>query len=625
MELPSNIFITDRYAVLEILGQGSMGQVLKCKDNKLGRIVAVKRILKDLDNESITRFHHEAKVTSQLEHENILKIYDFGQADDGQMFMVMDYLDGTSLRDLINNVGSLGFKDAYPIFLQICDGLSYAHSKGVLHRDIKPSNVILLERANDIHRVKLVDFGLAKATRSMDPKITKTGLAVGSPAYMSPEQSLGKEIDLRSDIYNFGCTLFQTLTGKTVFGSENPTEILNRQVRDKPPKLAETIDKEFDPKVESLVAKCLRKNPDNRFSNIEELKSALTDAIDSLDIEHESESSINQAIYDKSRLYYRILAVSMVTVFLIGMGYFMYAYLTRKAPSSAKKETKISHHIDTVTDTTTPISLGEAITSSYGFKVRKNPEGIEYIDASGQVEDKDLKEASKQFANSNIGLWNITHCHEFSGSGFKYIENLPVKELRLTKSRIDDQGCKSISNLSSLEGLAINRCVLITPRGIAYLSKLPKLRTLHISGRKLTTKDAFKQIAKLKNLKHLRISQVKLKGDALAPLIPVSNLKRISLDRCTVTKQAFGNIAKIKTMRALSLLETKFSSEGIARLKNSKIEDIIIAKWLMDESVIESLGDMKALRLLNFKGTNVGESSVRILNKLNPKCEVFVD
>lgn len=623
MEVPGKIFITDRYNVLELLGQGSMGQVLKCKDTKLGRIVAVKRILKDLDNDSIARFHNEAKLTSQLEHPNIMKIYDFGQADDGQLFMVMDYLDGSSLRELIGTVGSIGFRDAYPIFLQICDGLSYAHSKGVLHRDIKPSNVILLEQPNDFHKVKLLDFGLAKATNNLDPKITKTGLAVGSPAYMSPEQALGKEIDERSDIYNFGCTLFQSLTGETVFGSENPTEILNKQVRDKPPRLCDKVDREFAPQVEGFVARCLSKNPQNRFSSVDEMKKTLTEVMDSLDMEVESESSINQSIYDESKLYYQILALSMVLVFLFGLGYFLYIYIERQNEVEAKKAPKVFKRVEKMP--AEPIKLGDAITRSFGFKLKRDPEGVFYVDSSGQVTDGELEEAAQKFAREKVGFWNITHSPNFSGVGVRYLEGLKIKELRLTKSAITDKGCKAISRLKSLQSLSIDRCSFITPVGISYLSKLPNLKTLHVSNRELTNRTAFTQIAKIKSLNYLKVSRTKLGKEEVEPVSKALSLRRFYIAHSTMMKSAFASLSTMKSLRSIALVDTRFSSEGISKLAQSKIENIDIIGTRVDDSIIESLGKISTLRVLNFKSTNISEMDVRALNKLIPKCEVFVD
>ncbi|MDZ4834140.1 MAG: serine/threonine-protein kinase [Candidatus Melainabacteria bacterium] len=265
-------FSHEQYLALEEIGRGGMGVVYKCSDRKMGRSVAVKVIGWNLSDTDTIRFHKEAKALAKLQHPNILSVLHFGHSDDDSLFLVMELLTGQSLSSLIDSGILPRFEEALCIFLKICDGLAHAHKKDVLHRDIKPSN-IFVERttSGDINTI-ITDFGLAKLLTE-DQRLTQTGVSLGTPAYMSPEQAAGKTVDERSDIYSLGCLMFEVLTGEQPFQSGNVTGLMLKQVNEPPPRLSDVApDRNYPEEMEEILAKCLAKNPDERYSEISELK-----------------------------------------------------------------------------------------------------------------------------------------------------------------------------------------------------------------------------------------------------------------------------------------------------------------------------------------------------------------
>ncbi|MBX9692072.1 MAG: serine/threonine protein kinase, partial [Cyanobacteria bacterium] len=208
-------FIADRYRLDLKIGTGGMGTVFKGYDLHLKRAVALKLIRADsLSSQLITRLHREAKAICKIEHDNIVKVFDFLMYQENEAVMVMELVSGRSLDQTVKADGPYPILPALDIFRQICEAMSFAHKQGVLHRDLKPSNVLLSETRGAFPIVKVVDFGVAQVSSMQDQTLTQPGFLVGSPGYVSPEQARGREVDVRSDVYSLGCLMFFVLTGK---------------------------------------------------------------------------------------------------------------------------------------------------------------------------------------------------------------------------------------------------------------------------------------------------------------------------------------------------------------------------------------------------------------------------
>jgi serine/threonine-protein kinase len=257
-----------RYRLEQELGRGGMGVVYLAHDTQLDRPVALKFLgtLMDDSDEYRQRFVREAKVAARVNHPNIVSIHDIS-ATLGRAHIVMEYVQGASLARYIREKGRLSPREAVNIFMQACSALDAVHKAGIVHRDIKPDNILIAKGG----LVKLTDFGLAKAESS---RITAANVVMGTPAYMSPEQSLGAEVDARSDVYSMGLVLHEMLTGTTVFSGG---DVPDRQRNEMPPPPG-TIVEGIPETLDRIVMKCVAKDPRRRYQTVSELVAALREA-----------------------------------------------------------------------------------------------------------------------------------------------------------------------------------------------------------------------------------------------------------------------------------------------------------------------------------------------------------
>ncbi len=290
-------YLPDRYSLEECLGQGGMGSVYRARDAYLAIDVAIKIVrLHDLEPESIARFQREAKLSSRLSHPNIVTILDFGVLETRFPYMVLEYIPGENLENILESQGPIEVEHALEIMRQVAAALAHAHKEGVLHRDLKPANILVFEDERGIAQVKLLDFGIARSlgddssVEVQNSTLTRPGMIVGSPLYMSPEQvRADKQIDQRSDIYSFGSVLFKMLTGKAPFLGDSALETMSLKLEQKAPSLAETgMPGRED--LEAFLRRCLDSDPDGRFATMVELETAL-----GLLLEHEQEQDLEGA------------------------------------------------------------------------------------------------------------------------------------------------------------------------------------------------------------------------------------------------------------------------------------------------------------------------------------------
>ena len=266
-----------RYVLQYLLGQGGMAAVHLAHDTVLDRQVAVKTLHTELGRESSfrERFRREAQAVARLQHTNIVSVFDSGEevAPDGATtpYIVMEYVEGPSLRDVLNQAiaehGAMPTDQALKTTAAVLAALDTSHDQGLVHRDIKPGNVMV----NTKGVVKVMDFGIARAMQSGVTSMTQTGMVVGTPQYLSPEQALGKSVDARSDLYSVGCMLFELLTGQLPFDGDSPFSIAYKHVQEQPP-APSTLNRAVTPAVDALVARALRKDPAHRFPTAEAMR-----------------------------------------------------------------------------------------------------------------------------------------------------------------------------------------------------------------------------------------------------------------------------------------------------------------------------------------------------------------
>lgn len=268
--------INGRFKILSVLARGGMGKVYRAEQSPLGRLVALKVLNPNYSGENDPEFHRrfffEASIVARLSHANTVTLYDYGQTDDGVYFMAMELLEGRTLHRRLRDEGPVPVPTALHVALQVCRSLREAHALGVIHRDLKPANIFLIHRDEDDDFVKVLDFGLVKSTDTDGESLTQTGLFIGSPKYMAPEQIRGERVSAATDVYSIGVILFEMLTGRVPFDKPNSVNLLMAHVSEAVPALSEVRpDVSVSPAVEDLVYRCLSKSPDDRFASMDEL------------------------------------------------------------------------------------------------------------------------------------------------------------------------------------------------------------------------------------------------------------------------------------------------------------------------------------------------------------------
>ncbi|RLB53631.1 MAG: serine/threonine protein kinase [Deltaproteobacteria bacterium] len=275
-----------RFEVIERIGTGGMGTVYRAKQDPLGRHVALKILKKELnwDKDTVTRFHREAKAMSLLTHPNTVRVFDFGETDDGLLFFAMELLEGELLTAKVERNGALDPVEAIQITQQILHSLGEAHSKGIIHRDLKPDNIYLATvDGHDIPVVKVLDFGIAKVLetgRKIDQLETQAGTVFGTPRYMSPEQAQGKTLDVRSDLYSVGVLLYHMLTGAAPFVDDDAVVVMAKHIREKPtPPRKAVPDRPIPGSLERVLMRTIEKDKGKRYKSAERLASRLESCI----------------------------------------------------------------------------------------------------------------------------------------------------------------------------------------------------------------------------------------------------------------------------------------------------------------------------------------------------------
>lgn len=278
--------LAGNYEILEVLGQGGMGVVYRGKHSLMERIVAIKMLLSQLisDTNSVKRFQQESKAAARLKHPHIIDVYDFGISPAGQPYIVMEFLEGTPLSDLIKKEGQIGVERSIKLISQACDALDHAHKQGVVHRDLKPSNIVLTQYDEEKDYVKVVDFGVAKlievGNNNEGQRLTQAGEVCGSPVYMSPEQCMGQDLDARSDIYSMGIVLYETLTGKLPILGKTMVDTMSKHISEPPVPFNQARPDLYIPeRLEWVVMKAMAKDPAQRHQTMEEFKLDLDLAI----------------------------------------------------------------------------------------------------------------------------------------------------------------------------------------------------------------------------------------------------------------------------------------------------------------------------------------------------------
>jgi serine/threonine protein kinase len=562
---------SSRYEVESKIGSGGMGAVYKATDNVLRKTVAVKVLLPNAQAEAMIRFHREAKMAAKLSHINILSVYDFGQSEKGELYLVMDFLEGESLADLLNRVKRLDdLLEALNIFRQISAGLAHAHEQGILHRDIKPSNIMLTKDARGKYIVKIVDFGLAKV-EGAEQSLTTTGVRVGSPLYMSPEQCRGETVDHRSDLYSFGCLMYRALTGDVPFHGESYIQTLSKHASEEAPSINSlNSELKFPVDLAYIVGKLLEKDPDNRFQTATALQEAL-DGIDTTELKKRTQR-IGEAEEPAEDTIYSAAPKTVKTRIMQLPGYVKAAGVLSAVvllSFTAHRTWKFIQERDTMRDVDVqkrPTLTTELVTGRVefipGFDKRM------WVKATPEFNDADMvkllplkRHKLLSFSSTKIALKDVS-----------VLKKLGVEELDISHTKVDDRALKKLAGIKTLKRLRVDADD-ITDQGVKYLAALPLLNTLHLRDTKITD-QGLETIAGFSNIEALDISGCKDISDVgLEKLSALPELKKLFAQRSpNLTARALKHL-KDNSRAGLKIVTAPDSEETIQAGKDYALAD----------------------------------------------------
>lgn len=554
----------DRYQAIKLVGQGAISKVFECQDRLLQRVVAIKFLIAaKWTGEEILRFQTEAKATSRLSHPNIITVHDFGSTRGGQPYMVMEYFTGVSLHDLIDNKGPLPEDVAAEIGAQVAAGMEFAHNKGILHRDIKPANIMLIETGEGSVVAKVIDFGIADL--NADQCLSVNGQSVlGTPNYMSPDQVQGRIADGRSDVYSLGCTLFEAMTGRPPFVAETALEIVTMHAHRSAPGLKEAYPEgSFSDEMEALIERSLQKEPDKRFSSMEEMRQALEGiftggpAVENEEVAtaYDTRSGTNNTNG------VRAAALAGATLLLVAAVFFLTKLLAPgKGPVASTPALPKADELHY----TTPLA---------SLDIQENLQGNDVL---------------KPYLKLKTATSIVIRGSSITDKGLDYIMHLPLESVGLEGSRITDKGLEKICSIKTLKKLNLSHSPQLRAyqhlascpqletlfllsnelldEDFKYFEPLTNLRTLNVSENPGLTGTGFVYLKDLKHLKELRASSLQLTKNGINTLSKLKRIQNLSLRYCNITDKDLDSIVKMQKLTILNLTGTKITDKGVLKL-----------------------------------------------------------
>jgi serine/threonine protein kinase len=635
--------------ILNCLGAGGMSVVYKAEDVLLNRVVAVKVLHSHsaLNPQNVLRFRQEAMAASKIDHPNVIRIYEFNIPENGQPYLVMDYIQGQSLAEFIKENGPIELRRAVSILGTICDGLQCAHDAGVVHRDLKPGNIMLLKDATGKQTLKIVDFGIAKLLTedAQGHALTQTGEVFGSPLYMSPEQCYGRPLDRRSDLYALGCVMYEICTGQPPIKGKSMLETIQMHTTAFPPPAA-TVNPgiKCGDKFDAIIFKALAKDPDDRYQTTAEFKTALEKLFDN----QAPDRSEPKTFLQKYQLPVGLCAAILVA----SLGY----ALIQKLPVASPKADRSGKNVATI-DKTDPSSIKNPQSSTNGTNQLQpvatatqnanakadagaNPDAYTDIscyddnDLKSKLQERDphtvtrLSAANSKLTDAglklidnklNLNYLNLQQCKSITDkSGPTVARQTNLQRLNASKTAIGDSFLKDISALKHLNYAWIH-ATNITGDGMQYVAKLPELTELAISGTPIKN-TGFKKLSDLK-LNILRARRTLITGEALKNLEAMQSLTLLTVGNNKIGDAGVISIAKLQNLAELDLDNADISDHGIEQLLAlQNLQTLSLTGNHLSDKSIDVLLKLPRLKSLSIVRCNISPSALKRFAQARPNC-----
>lgn len=615
LEVDPHKFPLERYKPILLLGKGAAGSVYLCRDRLLGKKVAVKT-LTELNPNQLIAFQLEAKATSKLTHSSIVTVMDFGATEGGCPFMVMEYIDGISLADLLQQTGGLSMHDALTIALKISDALSYVHGFHIFHRDIKPSNILLATNDAGQHDVWLIDFGVAHVKfEATTPTVYQGHTVVGTPAYMSPDQLSGLQFDDRSEVYSVGCVLFEMLTGRPPFVEQSSMETIARHAHEAPPAISDLMREEPPQQLAALVTKCLAKSPDERFQSMNALHAQLLRVKDvilkeSIQTKESRQQGRTLTTVTKGKGNPILVWVLVAFIALAGVGILVaVAFFSRADDKPPEVITERLNIPSSMVDKTTPI-FTHKINKATAYVTKTG-----YCEFRGTVTDHDLELLSG--LEKKLTVLDAVHTDSVEWSGLQYFKGQKIYQVKFPlKNGVSDEDMKYVAMLDGQTALRMPGGK-INGSGLKYLQPM-KLKDLVLDWTNLTDPDAFKSLSKIRTLRRLGLNDSRgWSGDDIAPLSRL-RLHELQISRTDLLDKGAAWIAKIRTLKILNASNCGITDEGMQSLAKLGLRKLDINGNNIKADGILALRNMTTLRSLTVTSVPVLKVAIAELRRVNP-------
>jgi len=606
----ANVILDSKFQILNLLGQGGMGAVYRARHLNLDKDIALKTFkTRNTSVQAIERFNREVRAVAKLDHPNIIQVFDSGITEQNQPYYTMELLHGEALDERLKAVGCLDLEEALAVFLQVADGLRSAHNNGIVHRDLKPANIFLAKQTGGKTVAKLVDFGIAKLADGSTPSqfATAAGTVFGSPLYMSPEQSRGLEVDKRSDIYSFGCTMYEALVGRPphVGGNAFETMILHQTAA--PLRISDVAPlQNFPPMLEAIVSRLLSKDPDHRPQTFDEIiitlkrlrKMTMTDGASPAPTSTDNRKKVpfrgetsNLAVQGKSTLS-RISGGATTEI------YDPHADAeienARKPPLwliplvaiivAAGGSGAVFWYFNT-SDKVKPVSRtpDDSLKPIIEMTTKKKP-------AAADADSKDADDAMLESGFKNSVAIKTDPARPFnlqrgqavaetydcyiSAGNIAEVERSHVRKLSMVRCKFDNKTIGKLANVG-IQTLNISLTNL-DDTGVEEISKFKRLMVLNIDGTQITDK-ASKSLAKIETLRTLDISRNGISDATLTTLSTLPFLSDVVLNNTSVTPAAVTKLLRqCKTIKRVHLGGCRFISDDDIKKLKAEFPDLTV-------------------------------------------------
>lgn len=539
--------IKERFEFIEELGKGGIGTVILARDRTLDKEVAIKILNANLSDEESIRFQQEGILSGRLRHENIVAVLDFGVTDTNIPYLIMERLTGVSLAHMLREEGALDTMFSIQVFQQICRGMRSSHNQGVVHRDLKPANVIMVPNEDQSFSAKIVDFGLARLSER-DERLTAPGSAIGSPLYMSPEQGQGLPGDERSDIYSMGCLMYEVLTGSVPFSGDTAVMTLMMHQSVTPEKLQVRAQQPFPPKLEHIVANCLKKLPEERYQSFNDLLE---------DLEH-LEAEI---IHDERQQFYESRSRSGIQKALGSVTDYGMPLAGNLSNNETVLRTMIAlstcailvctallltpilnKNLKDVVPSQEPVAaFGDTLDTFVTMKEHNN-NGKITIEGFQSNNDKDLQKL-RQYQHIESLEIGGSACE---GYGLKFLKGTTtISNIDMHGDYPTAVGLAAVADVDGLKGLSLNDCDEMQDSNLAILAQSETLEQLSFGG-ELLTEGSFKYLKTYPALQSVSLDEFKVTTAGMSELLKIPKLQSLNFNECKLGPGVLEQLSKIE-------------------------------------------------------------------------------